>query len=126
MRLLLPPRPPVILAAGDAAALALFATVGLLSHHGGVSATGYAHDLLPVAGCWFAVALALGTYRHRSPSRLLATWAIGVPAGIAVRAAALGRVDDKEAAFLGVALAFTLLFVAAVRTALALVPARHA
>lgn len=126
MRLLLPPRPPVILAAGDAAALALFATVGLLSHHGGVSATGYARDLLPVAGGWFAAALALGTYRRRSPARLLATWAIGVPVGIAVRAAVLDRVDGKEAAFLAVALSFTLLFVVAIRAALALVPVRHA
>lgn len=123
----MPPRPPLVLVAGDLTALVFFATVGLLSHRGGVSAAGYARDLLPVAGGWFATALAFGTYRRRSRARLLATWAVGVPAGIAVRAAVLGRgFDAKEAAFLAVALAFTLLFVVAVRAVLALVPAPHA
>lgn len=127
MRILLPARSPWTLAAADAAAVALFATVGLLSHRGGVSATGYARDLLPVLGGWLAAAAALGTYRQRSLPRLLATWIAGVTAGIVVRAAVLGRsLDGKEAAFLGVALAFTLLFVVAVRAALALAPPRRA
>ena len=125
--MLLPRRSPAALAATDLAALALFATVGLLSHRGVLSATGYARDLLPVAGAWALVALALGTYRRPSAPRLLATWALGVPLGIAIRAAALDRFfDGKEAAFLGVALAFTGLFVAGARFVVGLVPARHA
>ena len=115
-----------MLVAGDLVALALFATIGLLSHHGEVSATGYARDLLPIAGGWLAAAAAFGTYRRRSPARLLAAWAAGIPVGIAVRALVLDRgFGGGEAAFLGVALAFTLLFVALVRTALALAPVRH-
>jgi hypothetical protein len=126
MRLLLPRRAAAVVATGDVVALALFATIGLLSHHGTVSAIGYARDLLPIAVGWFAAALAFGTYRKRSPARLLATWAVGVPVGIALRALVLGRAfDGKEAAFLGVALTFTLLSVALVRTVLTLAPARH-
>lgn len=126
MRALLFPSRPAGLAA-DCAAFAVFATVGLLSHHGGVSATGYARDLLPLLGAWLAVAAVLGTYRHRSPLRLLCTWAVGVPLGWLVRALVLGRtLNGKEASFLAVALVFTFLFVAGLRAALALVPARTA
>ena len=42
--------------AADLVALAVFVTVGLLNHHGGLSAGGYARDLLPIAGCWLLAA----------------------------------------------------------------------
>jgi hypothetical protein len=52
---------------------------------------------------------------------LLATWIVGVPVGILIRALALGRdPDGKEAAFLAVSLVFTLLFVVAWRIAFGL------
>jgi hypothetical protein len=48
-----------------------------------------------------------------------------VTAGVAIRALVLGRsFDGHEAAFLGVALAFTLLFVLVLRVAVAAVVAR--
>lgn len=127
MRLtLLPRRSAATLVAADLLALVAFTTVGLLSHDRAVSASGYARDLLPLAAAWGLVALALGTYRRRSTPRLVATWALGVPLGILIRAAALDRsLDGKEAAFLGVALAFTALFVTGLRLAIGLISVRH-
>lgn len=121
MRLtVLPNRQPGVLALGDAAALLLFAVVGLLSHDGGLSAAGLARDALPLLAGWFAAALLFGTYRRRSLRTLLLAWAVGVPVGVGLRALVLGRAPDgRQAAFLGVALAFTLLFVLALRVALA-------
>jgi hypothetical protein len=111
--------------AADAVALLAFSVVGLLSHHGTVTARGLAHDALPLLGGWFAAALVFRLYTRPSLGRLLATWACGVTAGVAVRALVLGRsFDGHEAAFLGVALAFTLLFVLVLRVALAATVAR--
>ncbi len=113
-----PNRPAGVLALSDAAALVLFSVVGLLSHHGGVSAAGLAHDALPLLAGWFLAALVFRTYRRRSLRALLLTWAVGVPVGVVLRALVLGRAfDGREAAFLGVALTFTLLFVLALRLA---------
>ena len=111
--------------AADAVALVAFSVVGLLSHHGTVTAGGLAHDALPLLGGWFAAALVFRLYTRPSLGRLLATWACGVTAGVAVRALVLGRsFDGHEAAFLGVALAFTLLFVLVLRVAVAATVAR--
>jgi Protein of unknown function (DUF3054) len=115
---LFPPARPAV--AADAAAIVLFTVVGLLSHHGGVSATGLARDALPLLGGWFAVALLVRLYTRPSLRRLAVTWLGGITAGVAVRAAVLGHTHaGKEAAFLAVALAFTLLFVLAARLATA-------
>jgi hypothetical protein len=100
----------------DATAIVLFAVVGLLSHDGTVSPAGLARDALPVLGCWLAAAAALGLYRGGGLRRLLATWAVGVPLGVLVRALALGRgLDGSQAAFLGTSLAFVLVFVLGLR-----------
>jgi Protein of unknown function (DUF3054) len=113
-----PARPARVLALVDAAALILFSVVGLLSHDGGVSAAGLARDALPLLAGWFAAALVFRTYRRPSLRTLLLTWAVGIPIGVALRALVLGRAfDGREAAFLGVALTFTLVFVLALRAA---------
>jgi hypothetical protein len=109
----------------DAVALVAFAVVGLLSHHGTVTAAGLAHDALPLLAGWFAAALVFRLYTRPSVWRLLATWACGVTAGVLLRALVLGRtLNGHEAAFLGVALTFTLLFVVVLRLAVAAVAAR--
>ena len=95
----------------DAIALVVFVTVGLLSHHGGVSAAGYARDALPLLACWFAAAAAFRLYSHPSRGALLRTWAVGVTAGVAVRQLVVWSLAGKDAVFLVVALTFTLLFV---------------
>jgi hypothetical protein len=113
-RLLAPRRRIAI--ASDAAAIALFAVVGLLSHHASPSA--FARDALPLLGGWFAAALATRLYERPSIPRLLVTWAAGITAGVLVRALILGRtLDGRQAAFLATSLVFTLLFVVAMRAA---------
>ena len=108
--------PARLAAASDALAILAFVVVGLLSHHGNVTAGGLAGDALPLLGGWFAVALLVGLYTRPAPIRLLVTWFAGITAGVAVRAAILGHTHPgKEAAFLGVALAFTLVFALAAR-----------
>jgi hypothetical protein len=102
----------VRLAVADGLALAAFVTVGLLSHDHTLSAAGYARDLLPLLAGWFGAAWAFRLYRGGGRLALLGTWAVGVPAGVVIRALLLGRSPGgREASFLAVALVFTGLFV---------------
>jgi hypothetical protein len=108
--------PPRFAAAADAAAIVVFAVIGNVSHHGGVSTGGLARDVLPLLGGWLAAGVLFGLYRRPTPGRLVATWVVGITAGVVVRAAVLGHTRlGTEAAFLGVALVFTLLFALAAR-----------
>jgi hypothetical protein len=107
-------------ALADGLALVAFVTFGLLSHDHALGAAGYARDALPLLAGWFAAAVLFGLYRGGGRRALLATWAVGVTLGVVVRALVLGRAPDGgEAAFLGVTLAFTLLFVLLFRSAAA-------
>jgi hypothetical protein len=81
----------------DALAIVVFVTIGQLSHHGDVSATGYAEDALPLLAAWFAAERVFGGH-------FVPTWLAGVSAGILVRAAILGHWYAKELAFWLVAL----------------------
>lgn len=117
--------PPRVAAAGDAVAILSFVTIGLLSHEHALHATGYARDALPFLGCWFAAALGFRLYARPSFGRLAATWAVGVPAAVLVRALTLGRtLGGKEAAFLVVSLATVGVLVTAFRFALTLLSSR--
>lgn len=107
------------LAAADAIAIVLFAAIGQLSHHGGVSAAGFARDALPVLAGWFGAAAVFGAYRTSDRRAFLLTWVAGVTAGVAMRALLLGRtIDGHQIAFLVVALVFTLLLVLGCRALL--------
>ena len=107
-------------AASDAAAIVVFAVVGLLSHH--ASATAFGRDALPLLFGWFAVALAAQLYAKPTIGRLLVTWIFGITAGVVLRGLILGRhFDRKQAAFLATSLVFTLLFVLVLRAAIGLV-----
>jgi hypothetical protein len=114
---LAPNRSAAVLAATDAVAIVVFATVGLLAHHKGLSLRGYARDALPIMGGWFGAAILFRTYIVHRQKRVLATWIVGVTAGVVTRALILGHsLNGKEAEFLGVALAFVLLFVYLLRS----------
>ena len=80
----------------DALALLVFVVAGVLTHD--ASAGAFVRDLLCFELAWFALS--------RLP--LVARWLVGVTAAVAVRAAFVGHFS---AAFYGVALAFTALFV---------------
>jgi hypothetical protein len=108
-------RPNLVLPLADAAALIVFALAGLASHDGAL-ATGFARTALPLLVGWFAVALAVGTYRRGSARAFLVTWSLGIPLGVGIRAIALGReLGGDQAAFLGVTLVVTLALLAAAR-----------
>jgi hypothetical protein len=114
---LAPNRSAAVLAPTDAVAIVVFATVGLLSHHKGLSLRGYARDALPIMAGWFGAAILFRTYITHRQKRVLATWLVGVTAGVLVRALILGHsLNGKEATFLGVALVFVLLFVYLLRS----------
>jgi hypothetical protein len=93
-------------------------TIGLASHGKSFSAGSYARDLLPLLGCWFAAALAFGLYRRPSRRAFVATWLVGIAAGVGVRALVVSDASGEQLTFLAVALAFTLLFVLALRLAM--------
>lgn len=80
------------------AAILLFATIGQLSHHGGVTASGYAADAVPLLCCWLAAAWAT--------RRFVPTWLLGVTGGVAVRMVVLSHYRWNELAFYLVALSF--------------------
>ena len=84
------------LALAGAAAILAFATVGQLSHEGGVSAGGYSADVLPLLGCWLAFAW--------WTRRFVPTWLAGVTGGVAIRMVVLGHYRWSELSFLAVAL----------------------
>jgi hypothetical protein len=86
--------------------------VGNLTHSTSVEAFG--RDAACFLGAWYALALSLRLYARPSLVRLALTWAAGVTAAVGVRAAIVGHFS---AAFYGVALAFTALFVAVGRLA---------
>ena len=118
---------PRLAVGADAAGIVVFTLIGLLSHEGGVSGRGLARDALPLLGGWIGAGLLFGLYRRPTLGRLAATWLLGITAGVVVRAAVLRHANPgKEAAFLAVALIFTLLFALAARalTAWALPRAR--
>jgi Protein of unknown function (DUF3054) len=118
---------PALASACDATALLTFVVVGLLSHRGGISGSRLAGDALPLLGGWFAAAALLRLYVRPSPARLGGTWLLGVSAGVAVRALVLGHTQvGREAAFLGVSLAFSFVFVPAARLLAGFAPAARA
>lgn len=86
------------LALAGSVAILLFATLGQLSHHGGVTPGGYAADALPLLACWLAAAW--------WTRRFLPTWALGVTGGVALRMVVLSHYRWNELAFYFVALAF--------------------
>ena len=91
----------------------------MLSHDGDVSLAGLAQDALPLLAGWFAAAAVFRLYTRMTRRALLLTWAVGIPVGVLVRAAALGRLDEpRQFAFLATTLVLTLAFVAVLRAAL--------
>jgi hypothetical protein len=84
----------------DAVALAVFVTIGVLTH--GSSFLDWLRDFVIFEAAWFAL--------WRAP--LVARWLAGVTAAVAVRAAFVGHFS---VAFYLVALAFTALFLASGR-----------
>jgi uncharacterized membrane protein HdeD (DUF308 family) len=121
-RLAFPPLSPLALATADGLAILGFTIIGVLSHRGALPPSALAEDALPLLGGWFAAAAAFRLYRHNTWRALFLTWIVGMPLGVLVRAAVLGRLDEpKQLAFLATTLVLSLLFVLAGRALVALV-----
>jgi hypothetical protein len=108
---------PLKLAVGDVIAVSLFAPIGLLSHDEGITLAGLARNVLPIAIGFLAAALLVGTWRRPGWRTLVPAWALGVTAGVLVRAAILGHGYGKTTfTFLTVTLAVTGVLLAAWRS----------
>jgi hypothetical protein len=97
--------------AGDLIALPMFVVVGMGSHRTGAQIAIFLRNTVPVVLAWLVAARFLATYRPPAFTSMFATWAVAVPVGIVIRSLIAGRLDDDGFfVFLGVAMAFTLLF----------------
>jgi hypothetical protein len=120
-RLAFPPVQPWVMAAIDGAAILAFTIVGVVSHRGALPPSALAEDALPLLGGWFAASAVFRLYSRCTRRALLLTWAVGIPAGVLVRAAALGRLDEpRQLAFLITTLILSLVFVLGARAIVAL------
>lgn len=117
---------PWQLALGDVVAVTLFAPLGLVSHHEGITAAGIARNALPVAGGFLVAGLVFGTWRAGATwRRLAAAWFAGVAAGVLLRAAILGHGYGRTTfTFMTVTLVVTGLLLLAWRGLLALLRRR--
>jgi hypothetical protein len=114
-----------MLAAVDAAALMLFVLVGVRSHHDVGALQAVVRNLVPLEATWFCVALLMGTYRRPGLTTLIRTWVLAVPAGLLLRTLWVGSPSGAQLlTFLGVGLAFTLLFLLVGRWIAALIGRR--
>jgi hypothetical protein len=110
---------PLVIA--DGVALLAFVLVGLRNHHGGTIAEAFWRNAIPLVLSWAAAAWLLGTYRRPSTAVLVKTWLVAVPIAVVVRSIWVGSpTGGRLFVFLGVAMAFTLLFLLAGRTAVGL------
>jgi hypothetical protein len=100
-----------LLAIVDAAALTMFVLIGVRSHHDAGGLQVVARNLVPLEAAWFCIAPLMGTYRRPGLRSLLRTWVVAVPLGLGLRTLWVGSPSGLELlTFLGVGLAFTLLF----------------
>jgi Protein of unknown function (DUF3054) len=96
----------------DLAALLLFVVAGMRSHGEGAAGAVFARNAVPLAVSWGVFAALLKTYRTISLGTMLRTWIVAVPVALVVRSVWVGSPDSAGTflTFLGVGLAFTLLF----------------
>ena len=116
-RLVFPPVSAQALAAADGLAIVAFTIAGILSHRGSLPLSALTEDTLPLLAGWFAAAAAFQLYTRCTRRSLVLTWMVGIPLGVLVRAAALGRLDEpRQLAFLTTTLIFSIVFVIAARS----------
>lgn len=94
--------PPIVLAVGDGIAILLFAIIGLANHDAGITLGGIARNAFPILGAWVVAAAFARTYTEPGVRNLLITWAIAVPAGVAIRAIVLHRPADGSQVTFGI------------------------
>lgn len=104
-------RTGAVLRVVDVLALIAFVLVGIRSHHESGAAVLFLRTAVPLLVAWFVAAVAVGTYRRPSTRTLFITWVLAVPVGLIARSLIVGSpTGSRLVTFLGVGLAFTLLF----------------
>jgi hypothetical protein len=94
----------------DATALVAFVLVGLRAHRVG-TVEGFLRNAVPLLAVWFLLAWRARTYHRPGWRSLLMCWIVAVPIGLLVRTVLVGSPRGaKILVFVGIGLAFTLLF----------------
>lgn len=107
-----------VLPALDGVALVAFTVVGVATHDHGLPLGALARVGVPMLLAWFAAAWLVGAYRAPGARTLVLAWGLAVPVAVLVRTlVAAGPWGGELVVFLGVTLAFTLLFLLLVRGA---------
>lgn len=105
----------------DALALVAFVLVGIRSHHEIGALDLFLRNAVPLELMWFAVSVVSGAYQRPGLRTLLWTWIVAVPVALIVRTLWVGSPSGvRLLTFLGVGLAFTLLFLLAGRAVVGL------
>lgn len=119
-------RPVVAFVVADAVALMVFVLAGIRSHHEVGALDLFLRNAVPLEVAWFAVSTLSGAYRRPGIRTLLWTWIVAVPAGLVVRSIWVGSPSGSRLlVFVGIGLAFTLLFLLAGRGVAALIGRRR-
>ena len=106
----------------DATALVVFVVVGLRAHRGD-TVEGFLRNAVPLLAVWFLVAWRARTYLRPGWRSLLMCWIAAVPIGLLVRTVLVGSPRGARIlVFVGIGLAFTLLFLVLGRLLVRLVP----
>ena len=104
-------RRTTLLVGVDLLALVTFVLVGLGSHHEVTGIDLFARNAVPLVVSWCVFASVLGTYRRPGLAPMLRTWLVAVPVALVARSVWVGSPTGGEfLVFLGVGMAFTLLF----------------
>jgi len=110
-------RRSTVLAFGDVVALLVFTLIGLANHKDGVTAATVLKIMGPLVIVGALAAWVFGTYRRPGIRTLIPAWLVTVPVAILIRKALFHTPETwaSTAVFIGVAPAFTLLFLLAWR-----------
>jgi hypothetical protein len=111
-------RSAILFPLADSLALVAFVLAGIRSHHEIGALDLFLRNAVPLVVMWFTVAAVSGSYRRPGLRTLLWTWIVAVPAALVVRSLWVGSPSGvRLLTFLGIGLAFTLLFLLAGRAA---------
>lgn len=120
-----PAAPAAWLVIADALALLAFVVTGMRTHHEGGALAIFLRNAIPLLGAWFAVCAVFRTYRRPGLTVVVQTWLVAVPIGLVFRSLWVGSPDGlRILVFVGVGLAFTLLFLLLGRAAVVVITGR--
>jgi Protein of unknown function (DUF3054) len=110
----------------DAVALMVFVVAGIRSHHEVGALDLFLRNAVPLEVVWFAVSTVAATYRRPGIRTLLRTWVVAVPTGLIVRSIWVGSPSGSRLlVFVGIGMAFTLVFLLAGRGVAGLIDRRR-